>query len=141
MNKITIKTQVKGNVQQVWNAYTNPQHIINWNFATSEWHCPAATNDLRIGGEYFTRMEAKDGSFGFDFKAIYKELTPEQSFVYVLEDGREVGVSFIPQGDTTEIVIVFDPESQNPIEMQQAGWQAILDNFKRYAENLSTDLK
>ncbi len=140
MNKITIKTQVKGNVQQVWNAYTNPQHIINWNFATPEWHCPAATNDLRIGGEYFTRMEAKDGSFGFDFKAIYKEVKPEQSFVYVLEDGREVSVSFTPQGDTTEIVIVFDPESQNPIEMQQAGWQAILDNFKRYAENLNTDL-
>ncbi len=137
MNKITIKTQVKGNVQQVWNAYTNPQHIINWNFATPEWHCPAATNDLRIGGEYFTQMEAKDGSFGFDFKAIYKELTLEQSFVYVLEDGREVGVTFTPQGDTTEIIIVFDPESQNPIEMQQAGWQAILDNFKRYAEGLN----
>lgn len=137
MNKITIKTQVKGDVEQVWNAYTNPQHIINWNFATPEWHCPAATNDLRIGGEYLARMEAKDGSFGFDFKAIYKELTPEQSFVYVLEDGREVSVSFIPQVDTTEIVIVFDPESQNPIEMQQAGWQAILDNFKRYAESLN----
>ncbi|WP_327983977.1 SRPBCC domain-containing protein [Bergeyella porcorum] len=136
MNKITIKTQVKGDVQQVWNAYTNPQHIINWNFATPEWHCPATANDLRIGGEYFTRMEAKDGSFGFDFKAIYKELTPEQSFVYVLEDGREVSVSFIPQVDTTEIVIVFDPENQNPIEIQQAGWKAILDNFKRYAEGL-----
>lgn len=136
MNKITIKTQVKGGVQQVWNAYTDPQHIINWNFATPEWHCPKATNDLSIGGEYFTRMEAKDGSFGFDFKAIYKELTPEQSFVYVLEDGREVGVTFTPQGDTTEIIIVFDPENQNPTEMQQAGWQAILDNFKRYAEGL-----
>lgn len=137
MNKITIKTQVKGDLQQVWNAYTNPKHIINWNFATPEWHCPKAANDLRIGGEYLVRMEAKDGSFGFDFKAIYKELTPEQSFVYVMEDGREVEVSFTPQGDTTEIVIVFDPENQNPIEMQQAGWQAILDNFKRYAEGLN----
>lgn len=136
MNKITIKAQVKGDVQQVWKAYTDPKHIINWNFADPSWHCPKAANDLRIGGEYFTRMEAKDGSFGFDFKAIYKELTPEQSFVYVLEDGREVSVSFIPQVDTTEIVIVFDPENQNPIEMQQAGWQAILDNFKRYAEGL-----
>ncbi len=99
--KITIKIQVKGDVQQVWNAYTNPKHIINWNFAVPEWHCPSAKNDLRVGGEYFALMEAKDGSVGFDFKAIYKELTPEQSLVYILEDGREVGVSFTSQGDTT----------------------------------------
>ena len=136
MNKITIKTQIKSGIQQVWNAYTNPEHIIHWNFATPEWHCPKVENDLRIGGEYFARMEAKDGSFGFDFKAIYKELIPEQSLVYVLEDGREVNISFLSQGDITQVVIIFDAENQNPIEMQQTGWQLILDNFKRYTESI-----
>lgn len=136
MDKVVIRAVVKGQLSEVWEAYTSPVHIVNWNFAIPEWHCPNAANDLRVGGEYFARMEARDGSMGFDFRAVYKTVSPGQAFAYVLADGREVSVELVPQGDGIEIVVSFDPEGQNPVEVQRAGWQAILDNFGRYAETL-----
>ncbi|MDY5813190.1 MAG: SRPBCC domain-containing protein [Bacteroides sp.] len=135
MTTIHIQAFIHKELAQVWEAYTHPQHIIHWNFANSQWHCPQATNDLRIGGRYFTRMEAKDGSFGFDFTAIYTRLTPHSSFTYRLEDNREVNVSFAQQDSGTLVNVVFHAEEQTPLELQRTGWQAILDNFKNYVEN------
>ncbi len=136
MDKVEIRAVVKGSIAKVWDAYTSPVHIVNWNFAIPEWHCPEAKNDLRVGGEYFARMEARDGSLGFDFKAIYNEVISERTFTYVLADDRVISVEFMPQGDSVEVFISFDPEGQNPVDVQKAGWQAILDNFKRYVDEL-----
>ena len=131
--KVTVKATIKASAKKVWDYYTNPTHITKWNFADPSWHCPNAENDMKIGGKYKARMEAKDGSFGFDLEAIYTELVPGEKFTYAMAD-REVSVTFDKQGDKTEIVIVFDAENINPIEMQRGGWQAILDNFKKYTE-------
>ncbi len=132
--KITISAKIQADLKKVWEYYTNPLHIVHWNFAHPSWHCPIAENNLVVGGMYNARMEARDGSFGFDFKAIYTEIKTGESFQYRLED-RNVAISFEPIGLSTEIRIVFDPETENPIEMQQAGWQSILNNFKEYTEN------
>lgn len=132
--KITIQALVAADRQKTWDYYTLPEHITNWNFAADTWHCPTASNDLRVGGKYMARMEAKDGSFGFDFEAIYDEVIECEGFTYAMPDQRVVKVSFKELGDMTEVTIIFDAESQNPIELQQNGWQSILDNFKRYAE-------
>ena len=132
-SKIIIKATVKAELKKVWDYYTNPKHIINWNFADPSWHCPSAENDMQIGGIYNARMEAKDGSFGFDFKAIYTEIAEEKSFSY--EFGRTATAEFTDLGNQTEVVVSFDPEEENSIELQQAGWQAILNNFKEYTEN------
>lgn len=135
-SKITIETIVLANKHKVWDYYTRPNHITKWNFATNQWHCPTASNDLQPGGKYSARMEAKDGSFGFDFEAIYNEIVPEQKIVYTLTDGRRVTITLEEEDkDKTSVTIVFDPESENPRELQKAGWQAILDNFKKYTEN------
>lgn len=131
--KITIQTSVSAEKKMVWDYYTNPEHIIKWNFADSSWHCPTATNDLVKGGRYFARMEAKDGSFGFDFEAVYIEIKPEDSFTYEF-DGRLATVHFKNNDGKTEVSISFDPESENPIELQRKGWQSILENFKSYVE-------
>lgn len=133
LNKITIETLIAADRQQVWNCYTDPAHITGWNFADPSWHCPAARNDLNIGGRYFARMEARDGSFGFDFEAIYTEIRPGESFTYEF-GGRHATVSFRELDGMTEVRVVFDPETENPMELQQQGWQAILNNFKTYAE-------
>jgi uncharacterized protein YndB with AHSA1/START domain len=134
MEKLVVRTEVAANREKVWNLYTQPEHIMAWNFAHPSWHCPSASNDLRIGGRYLARMEAKDGSFGFDFDAIYTEVVPTERFMYEF-GGRQATVEFQTQGNLTEVVVSFDPETENPLEMQQQGWQAILDNFKRYAES------
>ncbi len=134
LEKITVQATVAAPKEKAWDYYTNPQHIVHWNFADPSWYCPNAENDLRIGGTYKARMEARDGSFGFDFEAIYTELTLGEGFTYGLGD-RMVTVSLQSAGDKTEIVVTFDPESENPIELQRRGWQAILDNFKAYTEN------
>ncbi|MDO4229158.1 MAG: SRPBCC family protein [Capnocytophaga sp.] len=134
MTKIHINTLIHSELEKVWDCYTNPTHIVNWNFASPDWHCPKAENDMQVGGKYTARMEAKDGSFGFDFEAIYTEVKPLESFTYKILDGREVQVKFTPKENSTQLDITFEAENQNPIEMQQAGWQAILDNFKRYVE-------
>ncbi len=133
-SKITIKAAMNADTQKVWDYYTQPQHITQWNFAADTWCCPSAENDLRVGGKMKSRMEAKDGSFGFDFEAIYNEVLAPQKLVYTMPDGREVAIGFDDQGDTTNMTIVFDAENENPIEMQQGGWQAILNNFKAYLE-------
>lgn len=133
-SKITVSATVAANAQKVWDYYTQPQHIIHWNFADPSWHCPGAENDLRVGGTYKARMEARDGSFGFNFEATYSDLTIGQGFTYGLGD-RMVSVALQSAGDKTEIVVTFDPENENPIELQRGGWQAILDSFKTYTEN------
>ncbi len=132
--KITIQANVNADINTVWNKYTDPQHIIHWNFASDDWCCPSASNDLRVGGQYVARMEAKDGSFGFDLEAIYNELDPLSKIKYSFSDDREIEIFFKSNDDSTDIKIIFDAETLNPIEMQQQGWQAILNNFKSYAE-------
>ena len=132
-NSITVTATINANAKKVWNYYTNPEHIVNWNFADPSWQCPKASNDMTIGGKYFARMEAKDGSFGFDFEAIYEEIKMGQSFTYSFGD-RRVTVEFKTLENQTEIIVVFDPENENPLEMQKEGWQAILNSFKNYTE-------
>lgn len=136
MDKIKISTIVNIPIDKTWDIYNNPNDIVKWNFADESWHCPSAENDLQIGGKMKSRMEAKDGSFGFDFEAIYDEIIPNKKIKYHLEDGRNVEINFSENNNfSTNINIEFDAETQNPIEMQEAGWQAILDNFKKHAEN------
>ena len=132
--KITVEAIINADKKKVWDYYTNPKHIIKWNFADPSWHCPSAKNDLRVGGIYCARMEAKDGSFGFDFEATYKELVPGEKFTYQMGD-REASVRFNNLANKTEVVVTFDAEKINPIEMQKGGWQAILNNFKNYTES------
>lgn len=134
--KINIQAQIKGSVEEIWALYTLPEHITQWNAASDDWYCPSAENDLRAGGKYKSRMEAKDGSFGFDFEAIYDEVAIPTHFSYTLGDGRQVNTRFEKVGEETRVSISFDPENENPLEMQRGGWQAILDNFKRYAEGV-----
>ena len=133
-NKITIQAIIESDKQKVWNFYTMPEHIIHWNFASPDWCCPSAKNDMKVGGKYFARMEAKDGSFGFDFEAIYNEVIDGESFTYTMLDGRTVKVSFSGKNNQTEVQIIFDAETENSLELQRDGWQAILNNFKSYTE-------
>ncbi len=132
--KITISASISADIQKTWNYYTLPAHITKWNFASDDWHCPSASNDMQVGGKYIGRMEAKDGSFGFDFEAIYSEIKPYEHFTYLSEDDRQIDVFFKSNAGNTEITITFDAENENPIELQQQGWQAILNNFKKYIE-------
>lgn len=132
-HKITVTATIHAQLKKVWNYYTQPTHIVNWNFADPSWHCPSATNDMRTGGTYKARMEAKDGSYGFDFEATYVSINEDENFSYEF-GGRLCTVSFESAGTSTLIVVQFDPESENPADMQQAGWQAILNNFKKYTE-------
>ncbi|RYY73064.1 MAG: activator of HSP90 ATPase [Gammaproteobacteria bacterium] len=133
--KITIEATISADTQKVWSYWTQPAHITKWNFASDDWQCPWATNDLRKGGKYSARMEAKDGSFGFEFSAIYDEVIEYEKMTYTIGDGREVTTEFKAEGDKTKVTTVFDAENQNPIEMQRGGWQSILDNFKSYVES------
>lgn len=133
--KITVQATVAAARTKVWEYYNNPEHIVKWNFAADDWQCPRAENDLRVGGKYSSRMEAKDGSWGFDFEATYNEVNEGKGFTYTIADGRQVNVEFADLGSTTKVTITFEAENQNPAEMQRGGWQAILDNFKRYAES------
>lgn len=131
---IKVETQVNGTLEQVWEKFTEPKHITQWYFASPEWHAPAAENDLKVGGKFKTRMEAKDGSFGFDFEGEYTLVKLFERFEYKLGDLRNVIVEFKKDGNQVVVTEHFDPETQNPHEMQQAGWQMILNNFKAYAE-------
>lgn len=132
--KITIEATVSADKEKTWNFWNNPEHITKWNFAVEDWHCPHAENDLRVGGKLKSRMEAKDGSFGFDFEATYSEVIEHKKLSYSMTDGRQVTTSFEDLGGTTKITTVFDAESENPVKMQRDGWQAILNNFKKYVE-------
>jgi uncharacterized protein YndB with AHSA1/START domain len=132
--RITISATVSADKRKVWDYYTSPEHIKKWNFADPSWHCPSATNDLTVGGRYVARMEAKDGSFGFDFDAIYTHVAHGESITYEF-GGRYATISFTEVNGSTEVTIVFDPETQNPVELQRNGWQSILNNFKHYTES------
>lgn len=133
--KITVKTMVNKPVERVWECFTLPEHIKKWSYASEDWFSPVAENDLRIGGKFLTRMEAKDGSYGFDFYGIYENIQKNELISYTLGDGREVKISFISKGKETEIMETFDAEGENSIELQEQGWQQILNNFKKYTEN------
>ncbi len=134
MNKIKIETTVESDADKVWEYWTNPEHITRWNHASDDWHSPRGTNDLREGGRFNIRMEAKDGSSGFDFEGEYTEVVPNQKISYIMDDGRKVEIVFENLGNKTRVTESFDPESKNSLEMQRSGWQAILDNFKKYTE-------
>ena len=133
--KITIESVISASTKKVWDYYTLPEHITKWNFASDDWHCPKAENDLRVGGKLKSRMEAKDGSFGFDFEAIYDEVINHKKISYNLTDGRQVITVFENQNGKTKVTTTFDAETQNLVELQRNGWQAILDNFKKYVES------
>ncbi len=132
--KITIEAIVNANPDKVWSYWNESEHITQWNFASDDWCCPSAENDLRVGGKLQSRMEAKDGSFGFDFEGTYTQVVPQKKIAYTLEDGRCVTTQFEDNGNKTKITTTFDAESENPIEMQKGGWQAILNNFKKHTE-------
>lgn len=134
MEPITIEATVAAPKEKVWACYTEPAHVTQWNHASDDWHCPSATNDLRVGGTFVSRMEARDGSVGFDFTGIYDEVAPLSLIRYHMSDGRKVATRFEEKDGATHVVVTFDPESENPIEMQRGGWQAILNNFKKYTE-------
>lgn len=134
--KVTVKAVVNLPVQQVWEYWTSPQHIKQWNNANDEWHTPYAENDLQPWGKFTYTMAAKDGSFSFDFWGIYTNISEYQALNIRLGDDRSLDITFESDGNSTLITETFDAENENPADMQQAGWQAILDNFKKYAESL-----
>lgn len=134
-NPITVEVSLNLPIEKVWEAWTLPEHIINWNFASEDWHCPRAENDVRTGGRFNSRMEAKDGSAGFDFEGSYDEVKEHELIAYTIGD-RKVRATFVPLGFATLVREEFEPENENSLELQKNGWQSILDNFKKYAENL-----
>jgi uncharacterized protein YndB with AHSA1/START domain len=132
--RITVETDVSVLVQTAWSLWTEPAHIMQWNAASDDWHTPRAMVDLWEGGTFRSRMEAKDGSTGFDFEGTFTEVIPQQRLAYTMDDGRTVSVEFEDRDGSTHITETFDAEEENSVEMQRQGWQAILDNFKRHAE-------
>ena len=133
--KITIEASIHATPEQVWQCWTLPEHITKWNQASDDWHTPYAENDLRVGGRFSSRMESKDGKFGFDFGGVYDVVEPPSRLDYTLGDGRVVHITMEPVDGGTHVIETFEAESENSIERQRQGWQAILDNFKRYVEN------
>ncbi len=134
-NIITVSVSINSTMEKVWKYWTEPVHITKWNNASPDWHTPKAENDLRVGGKFLSRMEARDGSFGFDFEGIYDKIIHQQRIEYTLLDNRKVKISFTSEGNAVQVKEIFEAEKTNPIEMQRGGWQAILDNFKRYVES------
>jgi uncharacterized protein YndB with AHSA1/START domain len=131
---ITIDAIVNAPVEKVWKFWTEPGHITKWNSASDDWHSPYAENDLKAGGKFLSRMEAKDGSFGFDFGGVYDEVRTYELIAYTLGDGRKVKIEFSSKANETKIVEIFEAENVNSIEIQRTGWQSILNNFKKYSE-------
>ena len=131
---ITVEATVDTPVERVWKFWNEPESINVWCSASPDWHTLNAQNDLRVGGEFSSRMEARDGSMGFDFGGVYTDVIPNRFIAYQMADGRKVEISFASEGGKTHIRESFEPENQNPVEMQRGGWQAILDNFKKFAE-------
>ncbi|HEY6062824.1 MAG TPA: SRPBCC family protein [Chitinophagaceae bacterium] len=131
---ITVENTVNAPVEKVWKFWTRPEHITQWNNASDDWHTPWAKNDLRTGGQFSCRMEAKDGSFGFEFGGSYDEVKTNELIAYTMGDGRKVKIIFTNQGNATKVTEAFEAETENSIELQRGGWQAILDNFKKYTE-------
>lgn len=135
-NPIIVTTQVSVPVEKAWKVWNDPKHIVNWNAASPDWHTTEATNDLRVGGSITSRMEAKDGSSGFDFIGTYDHVKEYEHIAYTLSDGRRVAIDFRANGNTTFIEERFEAENTNSRPLQQSGWQAILNNFKKYIESL-----
>lgn len=135
MKTITVETKVNRGIDKIWEFWTNPEHIVNWNFAISEWHCPNAENHLEVGKSFNYRMEAKDGSMGFNYEGTYTKIETNTSIEYALEDGRTVSIDFKKLDDSVSIVESFEVEDTNTLEQQKQGWQAILENFKKYVES------
>lgn len=134
--EITVTASILAPLEQVWTRWTSPDDIVHWNQASEDWHTTRAENDLRVGGKFSYRMEAKDGSFGFDFWGIYDQVKPNQVLESTLGDGRNLKVEFSEVGDHTLVTETFEAETSNPVELQQNGWQSILNNFKFYVESL-----
>jgi uncharacterized protein YndB with AHSA1/START domain len=130
---ITVEALINAPIAKVWEFWTAPEHITQWNQASDDWHCPKAMNDLRPGGKFSFTMAARDGSMEFDFAGVYNEVKTHEKIAYTLGDERKVEAVFSKDGSSTQIVETFEAESINSHEMQKAGWQAILDNFKKYA--------
>lgn len=131
---ITVESTVNAPVEKVWEYWSKPAHITQWCNASDDWHTPRAENDLRTGGNFSSRMEAKDGSMGFDFGGVYDEVREKEYIEYTMGDTRKVKITFTDQGNATHVSESFEAENMHPIEMQRGGWQAILDNFKKYTE-------
>ena len=131
--KITVEALVQADLDRVWSAWNDPEAIQQWNAASDDWHTTQSRVDLREGGRFSSRMEAKDGSMGFDFEGIYTRVVPRERIEYRMPDGREVTVEFQPEAGGVRVRETFDAETQNPPELQRQGWQAILDNFARHA--------
>jgi uncharacterized protein YndB with AHSA1/START domain len=131
---ITVEATVNAPIEKVWKYWTLPEHIKHWNNASDDWHTPKVENNFTTGGKFVFRMEAKDNSFGFDFGGVYDEIVPQKLIAYTIGDGRKVKVAFAEEGDKTKVTETFEAEGVNPVEMQRGGWQAILNNFKKYTE-------
>jgi len=131
---ITVENTINAPIEKVWEYWTKPEHITKWNNASVDWHTLRAENDLRVGGSFVARMEARDGSMGFDFGGVYDDVRNNEYIEYTIGDGRKVKVIFSGNGNTTKVTESFEAEDTNSIEMQKRGWQAILDNFKKYTE-------
>lgn len=131
---LTVEATINAPVAKVWEYWTAPEHITQWCAASDDWHAPKATNDVRVGGDFSTTMAAKDGSFSFDFGGTYTEVKNNEVIGYIMGDGRVARILFKDNGNTTDIVETFEAETENPVEMQQGGWQAILNNFKKHVE-------
>lgn len=131
---ITVEATIKAPVEKVWEFWNEPKHITKWCQASDDWHAPYAENDLQTNGKFKTTMAAKDGSFSFDFEGVYTSVEKHKAIEYTMADGRKVQILFSGQGNETKVVETFEAESTNPEEMQRGGWQAILDNFKKYTE-------
>lgn len=136
LDAIKITASVPVSPAKAWEAFTAPASVMQWNQASPDWHCPSAKVDLRVGGKHVARMEARDGSFCFDFEGTYEEVDAPHALTLRLEDGRRARTTFIAEGNGTRVTTIFDPEATNPIEMQRDGWQAILDSFAAYAERM-----
>lgn len=132
---ITVCTSVESSLEKVWDCFTKPEHIVNWNFASDDWCCPKAENDLRVGGKFSSTMASKDETTSFDFEGIYNEVEKHKKIAYAMADGRKVTVRFNELEGKVIVTENFDPEHTNPLDMQRGGWQSILDNFKKYVES------
>ena len=133
---ITIQTSISAPIDKVWVSFTTPEHVMQWNNASPDWHTPKAENDLQVGGKFSYTMAAKDGSFSFDFWGIYDVIIPNKEIAYTLGDDRKVSIHFSEVDGQTHIVETFEAEDTNPVDMQRMGWQAILDNFKKFVEEM-----
>ena len=135
--QVTVATTVPLSLERAWDAYTDPNAVTQWNFANDQWHCPSASVDLRVGGTHKARMEAKDGSFGFDLEGTYTEVDKPNSLTLVLADGRKSRTTFEHSCNGTLVRTMFDAETEYPVEMQSEGWQAILNNYQKYVVRVS----